>query len=70
MVGHVSVGQPVNYVGKELLGQLKMLFKDLVSVTPGVETPEGCQKICQVKIALRELRSYFSGAELLYLSKL
>ena len=58
------------YVVKELLGQLRMLFKDLVSVTPGVETPEGCQKICQVKFALRELHFYFSGAELFYLSKL
>ena len=47
-----------------------MLLKDLVSVTPGVETPEGCQKICQVKFALRELHFHFSGAELFYLSKL
>ena len=25
MVGHVSVGRPLNYVGKELFGQLKMI---------------------------------------------
>ena len=50
----------ISYVGKELLGQLEMLFKDLVSVTPGVETPEGCQKICQVKIALREHQGWYT----------
>ena len=31
---------------------LHRFFKDLISVTPGVETPEACQMICQVKFEL------------------